>query len=149
MRSSLPTTLMLLLQQLTLCAAAQVAPSVGAAAPTFTIANDQFVQDGKVVHLRAGCIHYSVRRSLPSISPTLLADLRTPAWPVAQLLVACTVIDTTASTKSFYLCAIARLTCALGAAGTTGVLGGSPAPAESHGPQLDPDVCPVELARGC
>ena len=34
------------------------------ATPTFNIANDEFVQDGKVAHLRAGCIHYSVRRWL-------------------------------------------------------------------------------------
>jgi hypothetical protein len=45
-------------------AVTQAAPSasVAAVAPSFTIAHDQFVQDGKVTHLRAGCIHYSVRR---------------------------------------------------------------------------------------
>jgi hypothetical protein len=35
--------------------------SAAQAAPSFTIANNEFVQDGKVAHLRAGCIHYSVR----------------------------------------------------------------------------------------
>ena len=33
--------------------------SASAAAPSFTIENDEFVQDGKVAHLRAGCVHYS------------------------------------------------------------------------------------------
>ena len=41
--------------------------ALAGAAPSFTIANDEFVQDGKVAHLRAGCIHYSVR-SCPAMS---------------------------------------------------------------------------------
>ena len=56
--------LMLLAFGYALTTASQAAPSVGLAAPSFTIANDQFVQDGKVTHLRAGCIHYSVRTCL-------------------------------------------------------------------------------------
>ena len=46
----------------TACPATQ-AVGAQAAARTFTIENDNFMQDGKPVHLRAGCIHYSrVRR---------------------------------------------------------------------------------------
>ena len=53
--------MMLLLTLLGSPAAAAAQAPVSAVAPSFTIAHDQFVQDGKVTHLRAGCIHYSVR----------------------------------------------------------------------------------------
>ena len=41
------------------CAALLLAASSAAAGPSFTIENDQFVRDGKPIHLRAGCVHYS------------------------------------------------------------------------------------------
>ena len=40
-------------------ALAHTTPAAPAAAPSFTIENDEFVRDGKVAHLRAGCVHYS------------------------------------------------------------------------------------------
>eukprot|EP01047_Picozoa_sp_COSAG01_P082440 COSAG01_NODE_16839_length_1200_cov_1.091735_1_plen_133_part_00 len=40
-------------------ASAPTALHASSTAPSFTITHDEFVQDGRVVHLRAGCVHYS------------------------------------------------------------------------------------------
>ena len=88
------TTMMMLTLLGAAAAVAQAAPSASAAAvvPSFTIAHDQFVQDGKVTHLRAGCIHYSVRTACQMLTTRAAY----PTMPVARAVLGWTAGKTPA-----------------------------------------------------